>query len=396
MSKKTLLIVSILLLIVLTGCWSRRELNELSIVTAIAIDKVEEKYKVTAQILNVDEIVGETQGNRPVVSTYTMEGRTVFEALRMLITQTPRKLYVAHLRLLVLGEDIAKEGIQKPIDFLSRDHEFRTDFFIVISKEKDAESILNVLTPIEKNPAVKIYNSIEDSEQAWAPTKGVRLNELITKLIAEGDNPTLTGVFITGEKKKGGAMNNVERIPSPTMIEIDHLGVFKGDQLIGWLNKDEGKGYNYITDNVQTTLGVREIEGTSITIEIFNSTTDVKALVKDQEAKIVVSMELEGSIGEVYGETTIDEEMISKVEKGFEEQLSELVCVSISKAKEFKTDIFGFGEKIHIKDPKLWKDLKDTWNEEGFVNLEVIIEPSVKIRRTGTIQNAVYEKGGDE
>jgi spore germination protein KC len=31
--------------------------------------------------------------------------------------------------------------------------------------------------------------------------------------------------------------------------------------------------------------------------------------------------------------------------------------------KDLKTDIFGFGERIHSKDPPYWKTVKDNWND---------------------------------
>ena len=48
--KKIILIT--LLLFFTTGCYDYMELNDLSIISGIAIDKVEDKYKVTFEILN--------------------------------------------------------------------------------------------------------------------------------------------------------------------------------------------------------------------------------------------------------------------------------------------------------------------------------------------------------
>ena len=42
--------------VLLTGCWSRRELNDLSIAFALGLDKDDGQYVVTAQIINPGEI----------------------------------------------------------------------------------------------------------------------------------------------------------------------------------------------------------------------------------------------------------------------------------------------------------------------------------------------------
>lgn len=114
-------------------------------------------------MLNPSEIAaastGGGSGYDTPVTTYSTSGEIVFEALRKLTQQVPRKIYLSHIRLIVIGEDVAKEGIYNVLDFLSRDHEMQTNFYIIVSKESKAKDILNVLTSIEKIPANKLYDS---------------------------------------------------------------------------------------------------------------------------------------------------------------------------------------------------------------------------------------------
>ena len=42
-----------------------------------------------------------------------------------------------------------------------------------------AAEILNVTTPIESIPANKMFNTLKTSEENWAVTKGVTLDELL-------------------------------------------------------------------------------------------------------------------------------------------------------------------------------------------------------------------------
>ena len=49
----------------ISGCWNKRELNELAIVSALAIDKNEEgNYVGTFQVINPGYIAGGLQGGR--------------------------------------------------------------------------------------------------------------------------------------------------------------------------------------------------------------------------------------------------------------------------------------------------------------------------------------------
>ncbi|WP_051541185.1 Ger(x)C family spore germination protein [Caldalkalibacillus mannanilyticus] len=145
---KGILIIFILLL--LTSCWNRRELNELSIASAIGIDALEDQkgYQVSVQILNPSEVVEGMGGGGydTPVSLYTSTGETIHEAMRKMTKQVPNKVYLAHVRMVFLGEELAKQGIAKPLDFISRYRELRTDFYIAVTREVTAHQVLQLLT----------------------------------------------------------------------------------------------------------------------------------------------------------------------------------------------------------------------------------------------------------
>jgi len=391
MYKKLLIIICMLLLT--TGCWSKKDLNELAIVTAIGIDKTKDGYSVSIQVLNPSELAGNTSSGRTEVVRFVKSGETVFEALRKLSTDTPRSIYLAHLREVVFGEELAREGIGKALDFISRDHEMRTDFYITVAKGSTAADILNIQTAIEKVPANKLFNALENSESVWAAAKTVKLDELINSIVSKGKEPVLTGIYHYGDAEVGGSIENVHNVSPDTGLRIDYLAVFKKDKLIGWLNMNESKGFNYITDNIKNTVVTIEQEDGKITIETLRSKTKVKGKMEKGKPVIDISITPEGNIADV--ESSIDlskPENIDKLEKGYSDNIKEKVQTSIQKVQEdFQSDIFGFGEVIHRADPKAWKGLKDNWDEH-FTNLNVNVHVKADIRRLGTITDSFQKE----
>ncbi|MFP3338838.1 hypothetical protein R0J91_12705, partial [Micrococcus sp. SIMBA_131] len=108
-------------------------MNELAIAVAYGIDKVDDDYLVTAQVVNPGEIE-QSGGFTTPVTVYQENADTLLEAFRRMTTIAPRRIYGSHLRILVIGEGLAKEGIGDVIDLLSRDPEIRNDFYIVVSR----------------------------------------------------------------------------------------------------------------------------------------------------------------------------------------------------------------------------------------------------------------------
>lgn len=388
----------VLCLFSLTSCWSSKELNEIAIATAIGIDKSDNGYLLSVQILNPGEIVSRNPTSRTAVTTYRTNGDTLFEAFRRLTVEAPRKVYFSHVQKVVFGEEMARSGILKTLDFLSRDHEMRTDFLLVIAKESKAEELLNILTPMDKIPASKMVSSLEMAEKNWAPTHTVKLDELINTLVGNGVNAVLTGIFVKGDPEIGMDMENVEKVDPPTTIQIANIGVFKEDKLVGWLTEGESKGFNYLQDNVNSTIisvPCSDSTDSSASIEVINASTKLKSEINNHTPTITATVQIEGNVGDVECETNLSisknlEELEDKVENDVKDKMEK----SVKAAKELKSDIFGFGTLLYRNHPGEWKVMKQNWDEE-FQEVKVNYEVNVTIPRLGTITESFQRKGDD-
>lgn len=119
---------------VVSGCWNRRELDTLGIQLGTAIDKVGNQYRVSVQVVIPSELSAKAGGGgRSPVAMYEATAPTVFEAFRKLTETSSRKIYSAHIRVLIIGESLAREGIANVLDLLSRNPEARTDFYLMIA-----------------------------------------------------------------------------------------------------------------------------------------------------------------------------------------------------------------------------------------------------------------------
>ncbi|MFC5651927.1 Ger(x)C family spore germination protein [Paenibacillus solisilvae] len=390
--KAGILCILILLSLFFSGCWNRRELNEIAIAVAIGIDKAgDDQYRLSVQVVDPGQVAHSVGGvgDQAVVTLYTISGKTIFEALRKMTTISPRRIFLSHLHVLVIGEEMAREGIAKPLDFISRNNEVRTDFFIIAAKGTTAENVLNVLTPIEKIPSNYMFSSLERSEKEWAPTATITLDELLANLMTKGRHPVLTAVEVIGNPESGTDNSNVEKIKPPTMLKYSELGVFKKDRLIGWLSEEKSKGYSYIRDRVVSTIGiVRCPGGGSASMEVVDVDTKVKGRVENGKPAIDVNIRIEQRVGEFTCTMDLTKpETIQKLNKLSNKRVEEVVRSSVNTVQRtFKVDIFGFGDAVHRADPKAWKKLEPQW-DKLFPKLTVRIKSNVQTRETGTVKN---------
>jgi spore germination protein KC len=386
---KRLLIVAILLL--LTGCWDRREMNELGIDLGMGIDKSDNEYVVSVQAANVGQVASNKNGDgaRATVTLFRSTGKTIMEALGKITLESSRKPYLSHLRLLIIGEGLAREGIGEALDFISRDREFRTDFGIVVARGSSAEKVLDVVVPIDKIPANQMFNSLRISDKYLAPTISVTLDKLILDIISQGKDPVLTGLQVFGDTERGGSIHNAQRIKPETSVKSTGLAIVKGDRLVGWLDDMKSKSYSYITDEVNNTIDqIKCPDGGNIALEIIRTRTKMKGEIVGGKPVIRLNVKTEANIGEVQCKVDLYKaETIKELEIVAEKTLRSHLGQTISLLQnEYKSDIFGFGEAIHRSNPKAWKKLKMDWSN-SFETVSTDIKVDVQIRRTGTVTN---------
>lgn len=377
-----------------TGCWNRRELNDLAITVALGIDRIGDEFQVSAQLVNPGEIAarkGSTSKGAPVV-TYSKTGGTVFEALRKMTTESPRKLYLSHLRMLIISESLAKEGIAKLLDVLSRAHELRTDFFIVIARGSSAKEMLEIYTvPQEIIPANHMFKTIDTSSALWAASGKKTIDELISDMISKGKEPVLTGIGIAGDRniQETNTEENVRHIVPLSTLHVASLAVFKNDKLIGWLNEEESKAYNYVLGKVKGTAGQLACpEGGKLTFEVIRSRAEVKGKVTDGKPAVDVEIRLENDVTDVECDIDLEDVgTIAELERAAEKRVKQFIVHTVRKAQtRWHADIFGFGEAIHRAAPKQWKTLQHEW-DAAFSGLPVTVKVDVKIRRLGTVSD---------
>ncbi|MGG1654478.1 Ger(x)C family spore germination protein [Paenibacillus sp. NRS-1780] len=394
----TILILS-LLASLLTGCWDRRELNEIGITVGLGVDKDGDQIRVSAQVVVPSEVASKSRSSKgaPTVTTYEVTAPTLYEAIQKMTEISPRIIYLSHIRMLVFGEEFARQGIADVVESLMREPFARTDFYICIARGTSASKILQVATTLEKIPANKMFASMDVLSKTWAPVSKVTIEQLMEELVSSEIHATLPALEAKGDLSKGieEGTDNIKTIEPTTVLALSSLGVFKKDRLIGWLDENDSKGYNYIRDNVDTTTGHTNCpEGGKIALLTLRSYTKTKVLIHNGEPIIQISVEnlstiRENSCRKMELKSLQD---IKEVEMESNAKLIKIMKHSVETVRRnFKVDIFGFGQLIHQADPKLWKELKKDWSHT-FMNLQIEYKANTEIKKMGAIFQSFQKK----
>ena len=378
--------IIILILLLLSGCWDRRELENLAIVSGLGIDYPEqgEGYQLSFQIVKPSEVraPGSSSGESgsgssgssgsKTVWLLRSKGTTVFDAIRNAHFQSNRRIFLSHNQVVIIGKKVAEEGILPVVDVLIRDPEPRLQQWLLIAKQQAGE-ILKLQAGVEKISATAIAELMENY-YLTSKIKATNLHDFADGLVKKSTSNTLP---IIGIKEENGKKDFI----------LEETGILKEDRLVGYLNEKETRGLLWALGKVTSGIIVVELPDNKgkVSLEIINAKSKIIPELEDGEIRIKVEITEEANLGgETSNENLSSPEALSRLEKLQAKVIEEEIKAALNKAKTYRLDIFGFGETIHRKYHKLWSKIEENWGEI-FSQMEVEIKVKTVIRRTGLI-----------
>lgn len=243
-----LLILYAILIIVLTGCWDARELDNLGISLIMGFDIENEKVLLTAEVINPTSSQNEANGGESVSVKYVQgTGNNIYEAFRDITLKFDRRIFASHNKIIIFGEDFAKMGLVSYIDELFRDREQRETAYILIAKEAKAYEVIGINPGLEQIPANYVSELVKNIKSN-PKTVDVNFVEFLKHYYHHGHNP-IAGVVERRDKKE---INKASQITEREGYELSVMGsaIFKNEDLIGYLNGNDTKALNFVLDNI--------------------------------------------------------------------------------------------------------------------------------------------------
>ena len=392
--RKLKILIIIILLFSLCGCYNYRELNEIAIVSAIGIDKTDDGYKMAVQIMNTKKEGQDTNssGSQPKFIVYTAEGKTIQGILRDFVLESPRRLYATHLQLLVISEDLAKDGISDILDWFARDSESRKQFYVLVSENSQSEDILNTLTSLETLNSKKITSNIDTDTRFLGVAEQTTFENVLATYLNDKQELVLPSIRLEGNSDAGEKNSNIEQSSPKTQIFLSPLAVFKDDKMLGYLTKEESIAMSFIKNKLKSTvIDYKCSDNDYISSEIISSKTSLQPDISSNKPKVTIKINGKANINEINCDWDLENnETILKINKMLEQEIENIINDSIdSISQRFDSDIFGFKDLFYKKDPKYYKTIKDQLTDENLKKLDVKVEVDMSLPQKGNILRVI-------
>lgn len=383
----------------LTGCWDSDDIEHRAVVLGISIDKADDSeeeahdqitglgnqfpkpkeglIRLSAQIAVPGRIplgpqTGGAGADQEPTWLISVVGYTIDDAISVMQQEIADRLFFGHLRIIVISEEVAKEGVTRFNDYLRRNPEIRRTAWMVTSKG-EARHILKVAPKLERVPTLYLSAMVEN-----AVVLGKFPEDFIglfwSKLQSKGQDTFLPYLELKKEEN----------------IQIAGLSYFKDDKMIGKIVPVEIGLFMAVTGEKKGGYEVFvDVPGTDskVLVRADRRHSSIKTTIRNGKPHATIKIHYESLIDEGASGVDIDNpEIVKKIAEEGSQGVIEGTTNLIKKLQAEQSDIFGFGEYFRAKQPNYWNSeikTKEKWREV-YKDLTFDIRCTTQIRRVGT------------
>lgn len=350
--KKILIIILTLLLC--TGCFDYKEINDLAIINAIGVDYENDEYVITLEILN-DQIDKDSSK----ITSYTKvgHGKNLTSAIENAADKLSKQLIFNHIKLMILSKSVVENKFENIIDLFLRNTYFRENFYVISATKNKPETLLNHTTNESPIASTAIIDTLESISYSSNTNLLKKFDEIIEEVITYGIDTCFSNITLKDDE-----------------FIIDGMSIFNNYNYKGNLNSEYVKIYKLLTDNFDRPSYTINYNNLSFTVAINNG----KLKTEINNGSINVNGNLMGRILDNDPAFNIrDPKNLERIDNDFTNLLNKKISEFIKVLQDNNSDILGitknYYKKTRTKDKDYWLKLDIKSNIKFNINKKGLI-----------------------
>lgn len=363
--KIIFVIIMLLSILFITGCWDRKEINDVAILqlTAVDVGADPKSYQAHIQVAipskKNDPQSGSGGKNNKSYLPLTIYGNGLDELTITAERELSRSMITSHRRIFIVGEALARRGIKDILDHISRDPKMRLSTYFIVAKGMKAKELVETEYPLEPYPAEALRELIKLKMRA--PTK---LRDFFVASTSPGMQPIAAGFSKSDGKDAKFSLNS--------------LAIFRNFKLVGFVEDEEAMALNSMFGGETTGIIKLKLPDEKKDISVLITELKVQRSLKIKKEKPIFRFKVHASGRIVDNMTSIDlanPSYIDKLNIVLQKKIEQVFEALATKLQtEYEADSIGLGADIHKKNPKYWKKIENKWPKifkEQEINWEV-------------------------
>ncbi|NLB87982.1 MAG: Ger(x)C family spore germination protein [Syntrophomonadaceae bacterium] len=383
MAQKLLIIILIIPLCLVAGCWNQVNVNDTAVVSGIGVDLTDnKKIQLVTQINKPVNQQTSSEDSQYIVASAT--GDTLTEAARKVVLTLPRLPLWSHADTFIIGEKLAREDLSLILDFAFRNRNIRMANSVLISHNSSLDELYNSDCPLSLCSSRGIQKILLTQERLLGIYVPITLQEFIVKTISPGVDSFAPMVSVTKD------------LQDKDILTINGTAVFKGPKMAGILNVTESRGLFWLNakqnNGAAMSVSFPQKPDIKVTIELYEIKTKIRPRIEDNQIFMDISVQANSNIEEIVGDfSQQNPKFVAEIENAAEKQIKSQIEACILKGQELNSDFLGFGRNIYGHYPEYWEKIQDNWYNY-YPQVETNIDVKVSLILSELIKYNIYQK----
>ncbi len=412
-------IVCLLAALLTVGCNGSHETDEVTYVISVGIDAAPRgQLHVTYRLAKTSAVGGETgasgggKGGEGSSDTITITASSLAVARDLLNSQVARAPSLSHVKVFVVGEELARRGVGDVIGPLLRFREFRGSMFIFVADGTTAEKVIRSNKPtVQKLPARWIEGMMASAGESgyyprtflhnfYVPLKAASGSPyaVLMGLSPEGGEARPAAGQTAGEKTEEFLADGFP-IRGGNQVVLIGTALFRGDKMVGKLTSEETRMLTILTGEFRRGFltiqdPLQPAKGVNIHLRPGRK-AKITVAVADDRPVIDVDVMMEGEISAISSGVNYESPAYSQT---LEEQISSVIRQDMERmiryTQQVGSDPVNFGKFLRSQFSS-YSDYRRFDFDSKYPTAEVNVKVTTQVRRTGLMRMTSPIRGAE-
>ncbi|WP_019007214.1 Ger(x)C family spore germination protein [Cohnella laeviribosi] len=376
----------------LTACWDKTEMNELALVSMVGVDIDPDSGKKTVYYQIINPLSGTSArgtpgGEQAPVYTYEISGSSFGEIKSTIYKMLPRKLFIAHSKILLVSRRAARQGVRDIVNFIEMQPNGRSSVPMLII-DGPISQVMKTFTPLERVPSDAIDSRLKLLiRNSLLTGKHIKVNDVIERM-EKSDTIVLPMIAGTTEKPSSNSGETAADIDAnQNNFIIGGGAVFRDYRMVGKLNDAQLVWYHLLNGDRGRHVRRFQVEGKQVSVEL--RLVRMKRDVYRQSDQPVVRIRLDLELSTTWANEFVPRSRaeVERLESNLNRIIEDESLAFYQMTRERGWDLLRIRDLLRKQTPN------HPYIDQAAKNAKVTIEVATRLLRTGSM-NQPYEGTG--
>ena len=345
--------------LLLTGCSQlpvAREMEDMALLRTMGVDSAPGGVAVTG---STGPRAKGLQGEGEPALTLEADRESLSAACLAMQGQSDSFVFFGCVDQLLIGEELAEEGVQAVLDYFARDAELGLGAQTWLVRGATAREAVSAGGDTGVDSRLETLR--HDSKMGLAPHTRTA-GELYTDLLELGS----AYVPALAPGSDGSAM-----------LTEQGYGVLTGDKLAGFLDGEAAKGLELLAGGPSADILEAELENQTVTVKSTSAHTKSRLEFQgNTPSALKLTCKIEARLSEYASRPTAEE--LNQLKTQLEAQERSKLEAALARLRELRGDCAGLGAKAAIFHPAQWQSVQADW-PEWFAQVPIELQVEITI-----------------